>query len=77
MDWLSDRCCGIIQLGGEANAKLDEQCRQHPAQRMRQHGMEGFHVSKQTQEDCRAVLRGEKTADEIVAQYVAAFSKKQ
>ena len=34
-------------------------------------------VSKQTQEDCRAVLRGEKTADEIVAQYVAAFSKKQ
>ena len=25
--------------------------------------MEGFHVSKQTQEDCRAILSGQKSAD--------------
>ena len=36
--------------------------------------MEGFHVSKQTQEDCRAVLRGEKTADEIAESVV--YSRK-
>ena len=74
LDWLSDRCCGIIQLGGEANAKLDEQCRQHPAQRMRQHGNGGL---PRFQADAGGLPRGEKTADEIVAQYVAAFSKKQ
>lgn len=39
--------------------------------------MEGFQVSEQTQEDCRAMLRGEKSADEIVAQYIAAFSQKK
>lgn len=39
--------------------------------------MEGFQVSEQTQEDCRAMLRGEKSADEIVAQYVAAFGQKK
>ena len=36
--------------------------------------MEGFRVSKQTQEDCRAVLRGEKTADEIAESVV--YSRK-
>lgn len=39
--------------------------------------MEGFQVSKQTQEDCRAVLLGEKSADEVVAKYIAAFSQKK
>ena len=39
--------------------------------------MEGFHVSEQTQEDCRAMLRGEKSAEEIVAQYIATFSQKK
>lgn len=39
--------------------------------------MEGFQVSQQTQEDCRAVLQGEKSADEVVAEYIAAFSQKK
>jgi len=39
--------------------------------------MEGFHVSKQTQEDCRAVLSGQKSADDLVAQYLSNYSKKK
>lgn len=39
--------------------------------------MEGFHVSKQTQEDCRAVLSGQKSADDLVAQYLSNYSKRK
>ena len=39
--------------------------------------MEGFHVSKQTQEDCRAILSGQKAADDLVAQYLSNYSKRK
>ena len=39
--------------------------------------MEGFHVSKQTQEDCRAVLSGQKSADDLVAQYLRNYNKRK
>ena len=39
--------------------------------------MEGFHVSKQTQEDCHAVLSGQKSADDLVAQYLSNYSKRK
>lgn len=39
--------------------------------------IEGFQVSKQTQEDCRAILSGRKTADELVAIYLNQYGKKK
>jgi len=39
--------------------------------------MEGFYMSKQTQEDCRAVLFGQKSADDLVAQYLSKYSKRK
>ena len=39
--------------------------------------MEGFHVPKQTQEECRAILSGQKSADDLVARYLNRYSKRK
>ena len=37
--------------------------------------MEGFHVLKQTQEDCRAVLSDQKSVDDLIALYLSNCSQ--
>lgn len=39
--------------------------------------MEGLCVSKQTQEDCRSILSGRKSPDELVNQYLRDYKKKK